>query len=67
MIGPRFPYFTGIFVSILVCFSVVGAQGQATSRVTGTVQDASGAVVPSAVVKLTNEATNVSVSTKTTS
>lgn len=41
--------------------------GQATSRVTGTVQDKSGAIVVGAKVILTNEATNISVSTLTTS
>ena len=40
---------------------------QATSRVTGTVQDKSGGVIQGASVALTNEATNVSVSTVTTS
>ncbi|HVN19051.1 MAG TPA: carboxypeptidase-like regulatory domain-containing protein, partial [Dongiaceae bacterium] len=52
---------------LLLCLSCEWAQAQATSRVTGTVQDASGAMVAKATVKLTNEATNVSVSTKTTS
>jgi hypothetical protein len=41
------------------------AQGT-TSRVTGTVLDASGAVVPEANVTLTNEATSVSFTTQTT-
>ena len=42
------------------------AQGSA-SRVTGIVQDASGAVVEGATVTLTNEGTNVSLTTQTTS
>src|SRR5829696_2780604 len=42
------------------------AQGSA-SRVTGIVQDASGAVVEGATVTLTNEGTNVSITTETTS
>jgi hypothetical protein len=42
------------------------AQGTA-SRVTGTVLDAAGAIVPGATVTLTNEATNVSLTTETTS
>src|SRR5829696_2545110 len=42
------------------------AQGSA-SRVTGIVQDASGAVVEGATVTLTNEGTNVSITTQTTS
>ena len=64
MIRLRFADFVVIFALLLWC---AGAYGQATSRVTGTVQDASGALAPGAVVTLTNEATNVSVSTKTTS
>jgi hypothetical protein len=40
---------------------------QATSRVTGTVLDKSGAVIQGATVTLTNEATHVSVSSATTS
>lgn len=42
------------------------AQGSA-SRVTGVVQDASGAVVEGATVTLTNEGTNVTITTETTS
>src|SRR5687767_5668078 len=42
------------------------AQGTA-SRVTGVVQDASGAVVEGATVTLTNEGTNVSITTETSS
>lgn len=42
------------------------AQGSA-SRVTGIVQDTSGAVVEGATVTLTNEGTNVSITTQTTS
>jgi hypothetical protein len=42
------------------------AQGTA-SRVTGVVQDASGAVVEGAAVTLTNEATNVSITTQSSS
>ena len=45
----------------------IPAYSQATSRVTGTVQDPGGAFVPNAIITLTNEATNVSVETKTTS
>lgn len=56
-------------VAVLLLFSGVNSLvfGQATSRVTGTVQDKSGAIVVGAKVTLTNEATNVSVSTLTTS
>lgn len=55
--------------AVLLLFSGVNSLvfGQATSRVTGTVQDKSGAIVVGAKVTLTNEATNVSVSTLTTS
>jgi hypothetical protein len=53
-------------VVLLQWFSV-RAYAQATSRVTGTVQDTSAALVPSALVTLTNEATNVSVETRTSS
>lgn len=41
------------------------AQGT-TSRVTGTVEDSSGGVIADATVTLTNEATNISFTTKTT-
>jgi Carboxypeptidase regulatory-like domain len=53
----------------LACFLGAGTLvfGQATSRVTGTVTDKSSAVVVGAKVILTNQATNVSVSTVTTS
>ncbi len=64
MIRLRVTYFAVIFALLLSC---AGAFGQATARVTGAVQDATGALVQNAAVKLTNEATNVSVSTKTTS
>ncbi len=50
---------------LAILFTVIGsayAQGT-TSRVTGTVSDSSGAVVPGAAVTLTNEATNVSLTT----
>jgi hypothetical protein len=52
---------------LLLHFYSASAYPQATSRVTGTVQDKTGAVVAGAAVTLTNEATNVSVSTVTTS
>lgn len=57
------------FVSVVAaCFLLLCtvAWGQSTSRVTGTVQDKSGGLIPGAKVTLTNEATNVSVSTVTT-
>ncbi len=57
----------GVVCILLLHVLGVGAYSQATSRVTGTVQDPGGAVVPNAVVTLTNQATNVSVETRTTS
>ncbi|MDP9158628.1 MAG: TonB-dependent receptor, partial [Acidobacteriota bacterium] len=54
-------------LSVLLHFYNAPARAQASSRVTGTVQDTSGAIVPDAVVTLINEATNISVETKTTS
>jgi hypothetical protein len=54
--------------ALLLTFAAaaVHAQGSA-SRVTGVVQDASGAVVEGATVTLTNEGTNISLTTETTS
>ncbi|HJR08496.1 MAG TPA: TonB-dependent receptor [Pyrinomonadaceae bacterium] len=53
---------------ILLACGVGGASAQGTaSRVTGTVVDPSGAVVPDATVTLTNEGTQVSFNTQTTS
>ena len=51
---------------LLTCATSARAQGT-TSRVTGVVQDASGAVVEGANVTLTHEGTNVSLTTQTTS
>jgi hypothetical protein len=59
-----------VVVLLFVCVFFAGAgrvHGQATSRVTGTVQDKSGGVIQGATVTLTNEDTNVSISTETTS
>jgi len=56
-------YFTSLFVC--ACAAVFG-QGT-TSRVLGTVQDASGAVVPAATVKLVNEGTRITFTTTTSS
>jgi hypothetical protein len=50
----------------LISAGAARAQGTA-SRVTGVVQDASGAVVEGANVTLTNEATNVAITTQSTS
>ncbi|HEU4593867.1 MAG TPA: carboxypeptidase-like regulatory domain-containing protein, partial [Pyrinomonadaceae bacterium] len=59
-------------LSLVLCLGLLSslagpafAQGT-TSRVTGTVLDASGAVVPDATVTLTHEATSVSFTTQTT-
>src|SRR5215831_12413908 len=52
--------------ALLFVFSVVTVFAQGTtSRVLGTVQDSSGAVVPGASVKLINEGTRVTFETKT--
>lgn len=59
-----------VVVVLLVCVFFAGTgrvYGQATSRVTGTVQDKSGGVIQGAKVTLTNEDTNVSISTVATS
>jgi len=57
-------------ISLLLCslmsFSIF-AQTAGTSRVTGVVQDQTGAIVPGAKVTLTNEGTNISFTTATTS
>src|SRR5437867_6000612 len=49
---------TGIVLVVLACASVAPAQ-IATGGVNGNVSDPSGAVVPGATIKLTNEATQV--------
>jgi len=65
MIPKRLPL---ILLSILLLLSVgVSALAQGTtSRVTGTVSDPSGAVVPGATVTLTNEGTSVAFTAETT-
>jgi hypothetical protein len=55
---------------LMLCFSLFLLMGQAfgqgtTSRLTGTVVDATGAVVAGATVNLTNEATGISFTTQT--
>lgn len=52
---------------LLALFVVCATWGQVTSRVTGVVRDKTGAVVSGANVTLTNEATNVPLTTTTTS
>src|SRR4029077_623078 len=54
-----------ISLSVCACGSLLG-QGT-TSRVLGTVQDASGAVVPAATVKLVNERTRITFTSTTSS
>ena len=50
--------YRGVFSLALAVCACVSAFGQGTtSRVLGTVQDSSGAVVPNASVKLVNEGT----------
>src|SRR5215831_20930722 len=55
---------TGIVLIVLACASYVAAQ-TATGGVNGKVSDPSGAVVPGATVKLTNEATQLETLSKT--
>lgn len=54
-----------LFVVFALTLSAIAQSG--TSRVTGTVQDRTGAVIPGATVTLTNEGTKVSFTTKSTS
>jgi hypothetical protein len=56
-----------LFASLCFALWITTAAAQSTSRVTGTIQDKSGAVVPGADVTLTNQATQVSVHATTTS
>src|SRR5215211_3129065 len=53
------------FLLLTLCLIVVANGQGTTSRVTGTVQDANGAAIASAMVTLTNEATGVSFTTET--
>ena len=63
----RSPSALALIVAMLLTIAPAArAQGSA-SRVTGVVQDASGAVVEGATVTLTNEGTNVPLTTQTTS
>src|SRR5258707_8944440 len=56
----------GSFSLVLFVCACATAFGQGTtSRVLGTVQDSSGAVVPAATVKLVNEGTRVAFETRT--
>ena len=58
--------YRGVFSLALFVCACVAAFGQGTtSRVLGTVQDSSGAVVPDAAVKLINEGTRVTFDTRT--
>ncbi|HSE16196.1 MAG TPA: carboxypeptidase regulatory-like domain-containing protein [Pyrinomonadaceae bacterium] len=59
----RKPILAFLLLSVC-CFALANGQGTA-SRVTGTVVDEKGSVVPGAVVTLTNEATQVSLTTST--
>jgi carboxypeptidase family protein len=57
------PAFLSLFISLFLSAGQVYGQG-ATSRVTGTVVDTTGATVPGATVNLTNEANGVSFTTQ---
>jgi len=54
-------------ILVLLCASLVSLGQGTASRVTGTVSDEKGAAVPGAVVMLTSEATQTSITTETTS
>jgi Carboxypeptidase regulatory-like domain len=59
-----------VYITLSICLLIslnAFAQTAGTSRVTGVVQDATGAVIPGANVTLTNEGTNVSFTFSTTS
>ncbi len=58
------PFLVSLFVSLFLSAGQAYGQGT-TSRVTGTVIDATGAAVAGATVTLTNEATNISFTTQT--
>jgi hypothetical protein len=49
-----------LLVALAFSFSTSAAHAQTTASISGTVQDPSGAVIPGALVTLTNEATNES-------
>ena len=53
-------------VALFVCACLTAFSQGTTSRVVGTVQDSSGAVIPGAIVKLTNSGTNVTFTTTST-
>ncbi|HEX3183633.1 MAG TPA: carboxypeptidase regulatory-like domain-containing protein [Pyrinomonadaceae bacterium] len=55
------------FLLLTVCLATVALGQGTTSRVTGTVVDEKGSVVPGAVVTLTNEATQSTLTTETAS
>ena len=55
------------FLLLTVCLATVTLGQGTTSRVTGTVVDEKGSVVPGAVVTLTNEATQSTLTTETAS
>jgi hypothetical protein len=60
------PYFQMCGVMVLVFCAALGVSGQATSgRISGTVTDSSGAVIPNAAVTVTNSATNLVRTTQT--
>src|SRR5690348_16726805 len=54
-------------ISLVCLLNAIGWSQVSTSTVTGTVVDTSGAVVPEATIKVTNEGTAVSYQTKTSS
>jgi len=64
-LGRRLNLVRAVLPLLAVCLFSVAARAQVTATLTGTVQDASGGVIPGAQVTLTNEATNESRSVQT--
>ncbi|MGC1361662.1 MAG: carboxypeptidase regulatory-like domain-containing protein [Silvibacterium sp.] len=65
-LGRMAKYFSLLATLFLLLPRQMPAQNRSTGEITGTVTDSSGAVIPSAVVRVQNEATHVAVSVKTT-
>lgn len=64
MVRKSFYFFLSVFACLLLCVNFAFTQGT-TSRITGTVEDNSGAAVSGATVTLTNEGTGTSLTTET--
>lgn len=66
-VGQAALLFCGCILIYLACAAGAGAQIAGTGNIQGTVTDSSGAVIPQAAVTVTDEATQVKLSTKTSS